>query len=80
LLSNRVTIYPSQEKGHLPLINHKKRTTVFFKNAQTNKKHHLQNCNISSLGTSMLLRGCRRAGTPQTYAKKSSPAIFLKLH
>ena len=44
VLSTGVTIHPSQEKGHLPLIDHKKKTSsICLRNAQTNKKYHLQN-------------------------------------
>jgi hypothetical protein len=69
VFSTRVTVHPSQEKGHLPLIDHKKRTSICLRNAQTNKKYHLQNVIFQVLEQahfSVASVFCRRAGTPQT--------------
>jgi hypothetical protein len=71
VLRTRVTIHPSQEKGHLPLIDHKKRTSSIYPgNAQKNKKkYHLQNVIFQvweQAHFSVASVFCRRAGIPQT--------------
>jgi len=69
MLNTRVTIHPSQEKGHLPLTDYKKRTSICLRNAQTNKKYHLQNVIFQvweQAHFSVASVSCRMAGTPWT--------------